>query len=95
MTQMMHAMPLLLFFCFVVPAAAPDPAQAGDHPLGRGHHAKAAIKVAIAILYKTLPKLLKEKRLIQRGTHYVTDGKTNPLRKIVASLVQVNSRLLA
>jgi transposase len=77
-----------LILCLVVPVAAPGDA---DKPLGSGHFAEAAFQVAVAIVYFTLPKVLKTKRLIQEGTHWKLDGKGNPLREITAQLFRIDT----
>ena len=80
-----------LFLCCVVPVVAPNAPDDPDLPLGRGHFANPAFKVATALVAATLPSLLNSGRLIRRGTHYKNDGGHHPIRKIVSLLLRIDS----
>jgi hypothetical protein len=66
-----------------------------DIPLGRGHYAEAAFKVAVALAATNLPKLLDTGRLLLRGNHFKTDGKGHPINVIVGLLMQVHPNTVA
>lgn len=75
----------VLLWCVAAPL---DPGE--DTPLGSGHHAQSAFKVAVAVCVTTLAALLTDGRLIQRGTHLRTDAPNSPLYVIVGKLLRIS-----
>ena len=93
---------------FVLVYAPPKqiPVNPGGHPakfteqgipLGSGHHAESAFRVAVAILTVTLPALLADGRLVQYGTHVRTmvGASGNFINEVVGRLVRINKNTVA
>ena len=54
--------------------------------LGTGKTADESVKDAVALVYENLQGLINDGRLIQRGTHWKSDGGSHPTRLIAAKL---------